>query len=60
MSKYAKMVSKGSFNFNPLPHSDAFDTFANRTDPDQAAIVAYEKMIRYDTLLVDLTCYFFV
>ena len=24
---------------NPLPHRDAFNTFANRADPDQAAIV---------------------
>ena len=38
-----KMVSKGSFNLNPLPLRDAFDTFANRADPDQEAIVAYEK-----------------
>ena len=25
--------------FNPLPHRDAFYSFANRADPDQAALV---------------------
>ena len=25
--------------FNPLPHRDAFNAFANRADPDQAALV---------------------
>ena len=25
--------------FNPLPHRDTFNTFANRADPDQAALV---------------------
>ena len=24
--------------FNPLPHRDAFNAFANRADPDQAAL----------------------
>ena len=51
---------------NPLPHRDAF---ANRADPDQAALVratwsgstlfAYGSMIRYDPTLVDLTSNFF-
>ena len=26
-------------NVNPLPHADAFDTFANRADLDQASVV---------------------
>ena len=47
-----------------------FKTFANRADPDQAAIIraawsvstifAYGNMIRYDHTLVDLTSNFFV
>ena len=47
-----------------------FDTFANRADPDQAALVrpvcsgsslfAYGNMIRYDPTPVDLTSNFFV
>ena len=47
-----------------------FNTFANREDPDQAALVraawsgstlfAYGNMIRYDPTLVDLTSSFFV
>ena len=47
-----------------------FDTFANRADTDQAALVraassgstliAYGSMIRYDPTLVDLTNNFFV
>ena len=47
---------------NPLPHRDAFNTFVNRADPDQAAIVraaglgsslfAHRNMIRYDSTLV--------
>ena len=47
-----------------------FNTFANRSDPYQAALVraawsgstlfAYGNMIRYDTSLVDLTSNFFV
>ena len=41
------------------------NTFANRADPDQAALVratlfAYGNIIRYDTTLVDLTSNFFV
>ena len=28
-----------SYIINPLPHRDAFNTFANRQDPDQAALV---------------------
>ena len=50
-----------------LPHRDAF---ANRADPDQAALVraalsgstlfAYGNMINYDPTLVDLTSNFFV
>ena len=36
-----------------------FNTFANRADPDQAALVsllfAYGNLIRYDPTLVDLT-----
>ena len=45
------------------------DAFANRAEPDQAALVraawsgstqfAYENTIRYDPALVDLTCYVF-
>ena len=48
----------------------AFDTFANRADPDQTALIraawpesalfAYENLIRYDPTLVDLTSNFFV
>ena len=47
---------------------DIFDAFANRADPDQAALVraalsgstlfAYGNMIRYDHTLVDLTSNF--
>ena len=44
-----------------------FITFANRADPDQAALVrsgstlfAYGNKIRYDHTLVDLTSIFFV
>ena len=47
-----------------------FNAFANRADPDQAALVrvassgstlfAYGNMIRYDPTLVDLTSNFFV
>ena len=47
-----------------------FNTFANRADPDQAALVravrsgstlfAHGNMIRYDPTLVDLTSNFFV
>ena len=47
-----------------------FNTFANRADPDQAALLratgsgstlfAYENMIRIDPTLVDLTSTFFV
>ena len=47
-----------------------FNTFANRADPDHAALVraarsestlfAYENMIRYAPTLVDLTSDFFV
>ena len=42
-----------------------FNTFANRADPDQAALVssclfAYGHMIRYDHTLEDLTCNFFI
>ena len=46
------------------------DTFANKADPNQAALVraarsestlfAYGNTIRYDPTLVDLTIYFFV
>ena len=46
-----------------------FNTFANRADPDQAALVraalsgptlfAYGSMIRYDPTPVDLTSNFF-
>ena len=45
---------------------DAFDTFANRADPDQAAITsgstlfAYGNMIRSDPTLVELTSSFFI
>ena len=52
------------------PIEPPFDTFANREDPDQAALVraawsgptlfAYGNMIRFDPTLVDLTSYFFV
>ena len=44
-----------------------FNTFANRADPDQAALVrsgstlfTYGNMVRYDPTLVDLTSNFFV
>ena len=47
-----------------------FNTFANRADPDQTALVraawsgsilfAYGNMIRYDPTLVELTSNFFV
>ena len=47
-----------------------FDTFANRADPDQAALIraaqsgstlfAYGNMIRYNPTLEDLTSNFFV
>ena len=47
--------------FNPLPLRNAFNTFANRANPDQAALVraacsgstlfAYRTMIRYDPTL---------
>ena len=42
-----------------------FITFANRADPDQAALTgstlfAYVNMIRYDPTLLDLTNNFFV
>ena len=47
------------------PFDPAFDTFANRADQDQAALVraawsgstlfAYGNMIRYDPTLVNLT-----
>ena len=47
-----------------------FNTFASRAEPDQAALVraawsgttllAYGNMIRYDHILVDLTCNFLV
>ena len=41
-----------------------FKAFANRADPDQAALVralfAYGNMIRYDPTLVDLSSNFFV
>ena len=47
-----------------------FNTFANRADPDQAALIRaalsgstlfdYGNMIRYDPTLVDLTSNFFV
>ena len=40
-----------------------FSAFANRADPDQAALVramfAYGNMIRYDPTQVDLTSKFF-
>ena len=47
----------------PLPHIDAFNTFANRADPDQTALAAisgstpieYGNMIRYDPTLLDMT-----
>ena len=39
-------------HFNPLPHREAFQYFANRLDPDQAALA--RNMIRYDPTLVDL------
>ena len=55
---------------NPLPHRATFNTFANRAEPDQIALVraawsgstlyAYGDMIRYDPTLVDLTSNFFV
>ena len=46
---------------NPIvPHRDAFNSFANRADPDQAALFAYGNVIRYDPTLVDLTSNFFV
>ena len=43
----------------------SFNTFANRTDPDQTALCAstlcaYGNMIRSDPTLVDLTSNFFV
>ena len=48
----------------------SFNTFANRAEPDQAALVravwqgstlfAYGNMIRYDPTLVDLASNFFV
>ena len=30
---------------NPLPHRDAFNTFANRADPDQAAFATRTKYV---------------
>ena len=54
------------FNLIEMP----FNTFTNRVDPDQAALLraalsgstlfANGNMIRYDPTLVDLTSYFFV
>ena len=36
-----KLISDFCYDwlFHSLPHRDAFNTFVNRTDPDQAALV---------------------
>ena len=40
ISKFCNpMAEKETWYFNPLPLRDAFNTFANRADPDQAALV---------------------
>ena len=60
------MLVHSSPVFNPLPHRGAF---ANRADPDQAALVRAACSestlfdygnIRYDPTLVDLTSNFYV
>ena len=76
----AKTKHKASSPLDCCPWHDAcltlyliempFKAFANRADPDQAALVgaalsvstlfAYGNMIRYDRILVDLTSIFFV
>ena len=60
----------GAVNLTLYPKEKPFHTFANKADPDQAALVraawpgstllAYGNMIRYDPTLVDLTSIFFV
>ena len=37
-----------------------FNTFANRAEPDQAALLAYEYMIRYDSTLADKFIYIII
>ena len=56
--------------FKPCIIETPFNTFANRADPDQAALIraalsgstlfVYGNMIRYDPTLVDMESNFFV
>ena len=57
--------NRNVFTFNPLLIETPFNAFANRTNPDQAALsgftlFAYGNMIRYDPSLMDLASNFFV